>query len=142
MGAADFMTVGVAPTAGEAFSQARDEAAHEYGHGGYTGTIAEKQNFTMFPLPGDLPEGVTIGHYTRLCVSAPFDGDPDKYWVFPGTQITVPEYMRTHITAVSDLIEDKWGPAGCFDITDTPHGQRRAASPESRVFLFIGWASS
>lgn len=36
-----------ASTAEEAFRVARDDAAHESGHGGYTGTIAEKPGFRM-----------------------------------------------------------------------------------------------
>jgi hypothetical protein len=34
------------PNTQEAFRHARDEAAHESGHGGYSGTIAEKNDFT------------------------------------------------------------------------------------------------
>jgi hypothetical protein len=55
MGATDFYTTVHGPTPEEAFKAAREEALHEYGHGGYTGTIAEKQTFIMVPLP----EGVS-----------------------------------------------------------------------------------
>lgn len=53
MGAAVFFNTGVAPTAHEAFQRLRDEALYEYGHRGYTGTIAEKQNFKMITCPND-----------------------------------------------------------------------------------------
>jgi hypothetical protein len=47
MGAADFITKAVGKTAKEAFNNARNDALYEYGHGGYTGTIAEKHSFDM-----------------------------------------------------------------------------------------------
>ena len=56
-GANSFFTEGAGRTAEEAFSRACDEAAHEHGHGGYTGTIAEKHGFRLLtPPPGVKPE--------------------------------------------------------------------------------------
>jgi hypothetical protein len=51
MGAETFTTRAKGKTAKEAFNAAREEAQYEYGHGGYTGTIAEKSEFVMIPLP-------------------------------------------------------------------------------------------
>ncbi len=51
MGACDFQTVAWGRTPEEAFRTAVDAAAWEYGHGGYSGTIAEKHAFNLFPLP-------------------------------------------------------------------------------------------
>jgi hypothetical protein len=50
MGACDFQSIAVGKTAQEAFRAAVEEAAYEHGHGGYTGTIAEKQDFVMIPF--------------------------------------------------------------------------------------------
>lgn len=50
MGACTFSAIGHGKTAKTAFKQARDEALHEFGHGGYTGTIAEKDTFTVVKL--------------------------------------------------------------------------------------------
>ncbi|GLF99929.1 hypothetical protein [Streptomyces yaizuensis] len=47
MGAYDFITTGSGEDAEKAFFNARGEAAWEYGHGGYTGTIAEKDAFVL-----------------------------------------------------------------------------------------------
>lgn len=56
MGAQTFATVAKGKTAQKAFDHARDEAAWEHGHGGYTGTIAEKSNFVMIPaVEGEKP---------------------------------------------------------------------------------------
>ncbi|MFI9228599.1 hypothetical protein [Streptomyces rimosus] len=47
MGSATFYTTASGPTLEAAFEQARQEAAFEYGRGGYTGTIAEKDEATL-----------------------------------------------------------------------------------------------
>lgn len=38
-------------TAAEAFRSAVEEAQYEHGHGGYSGTIAEKRSFRMIAVP-------------------------------------------------------------------------------------------
>lgn len=45
MGATTFITTGTGKTAYEAFRGARQLALYDHGHGGYTGTIAEKHGF-------------------------------------------------------------------------------------------------
>jgi len=47
MGSADFIIDANGKDANAAFKNACDEARHEHGHGGYTGTIAEKTSFKM-----------------------------------------------------------------------------------------------
>lgn len=51
MGASDFSVVSKGKTAKEAFNNAVDDARHESGHGGYTGTIGEKSAFTVLSVP-------------------------------------------------------------------------------------------
>lgn len=51
MGATTFHTIARGPTAKRAFESARNQAQYDYGHSGYTGTIAEKDSFTMIPVP-------------------------------------------------------------------------------------------
>lgn len=77
MGAYDFYTSAAGATADEAFDTARAAALHERGHGGYTGTIAEKHSFTMIVTePKSDSEAMTMA---RKLVN---EGDPsidDKY---------------------------------------------------------------
>jgi hypothetical protein len=47
MGASSFIARGKGNSAREAFNEAVQEACWEHGHGGYTGTIAEKDSFVM-----------------------------------------------------------------------------------------------
>ena len=51
MGASEFFNVAEGKTADAAFKKLVDWARWEYGHGGYTGTIAEKQSFVEFARP-------------------------------------------------------------------------------------------
>lgn len=51
MGAASFNVDATGPNAAAAFREAVQNALHEEGHGGYTGTLAEKDSFVMIPLP-------------------------------------------------------------------------------------------
>lgn len=67
MGASSFQAVHAAPTANEAFQAAVHDAHYWHGHGGYSGTIAEKDGYVM---------GWSRSHpeYERLCEFV----DPDK----------------------------------------------------------------
>lgn len=47
MGGCDFTVGAKGANAKEAFSRAVEDAKYESGHGGYTGTIAEKGSFVM-----------------------------------------------------------------------------------------------
>lgn len=49
MGAQEFQCTGQGNTAQEAFADAVQEAKYEHGHGGYSGTIAEKSSFKIVP---------------------------------------------------------------------------------------------
>jgi hypothetical protein len=95
MGASDFQIKAKGKDAKEAFTNAVLQAEYDHGHAGYTGTIAEKTEFEMIPLP----KGVNPEEYASNLID---EGDP--------------------------RIDDKWGPAGCFDLGN---GE----------YLFFGWAS-
>ena len=54
MGAQEFEHTGYGDTAEAAFASAIEEAGYEHGHGGYSGTIVEKQSFRMIDCAEDL----------------------------------------------------------------------------------------
>lgn len=54
MGADEFFTRAVGRTAGQAFADAVEDARYEHGHGGYTGTIAEKHSFVEIRCSGSV----------------------------------------------------------------------------------------
>ena len=95
MGATTFFTSVKSKSAEEAFQAAKTESRFNFGHAGYTGTIAEKPSFVVIPLP----TGV----------------DPEDY----ASKLIDKRDMR---------IDNKWGPAGCFEMT----GNEK---------YFFGWAS-
>jgi len=96
MGACTFFTRAMGATPEKAFRAAVDEAAWDHGHGGYTGTIAEKNSFTLIKV---------------------LDGEDPR------------RYARDLVDNDDPRVEDKWGPAGCIEL-----------SPGS--YYFFGWASS
>ena len=54
MGAEAFSSTSTGKTAKEAFWKAVDAAQRKYGYEGYTGSIAEKDEFVMIKAPKDL----------------------------------------------------------------------------------------
>jgi hypothetical protein len=96
MGAETFIVKAHGKNAAQAFQAAVQQACYDHGHSGYTGTIAEKGEYVMIPLPKD----------------------------------TNPRHFANMLIEDSDArIDDKWGPAGCFDLGN---GE----------YMFFGWASS
>ena len=94
MGACDFQKRAKGKTAEEAFRAAVDSAAWEHGHGGYTGTIAEKHEFQMMTVPAGMTAQQYINGLIEDCCN-----DTSK---FPGF----------------NPFEDKWGPAGCIKLAE------------------------
>ena len=88
MGADVFMIVGNGKTSRIAFDEVKSNARYECGHGGYTGTIAEKNDYVMINIPD---------HYT---------GDGPV------------EYANHLIDECDHRVDDKWGPAGCISLSD------------------------
>lgn len=93
MGATTFMTVGKGADAKEAFKLAVEDAQYEHGHGGYSGTIAEKTEFKMVRLPFAPAPDATPREVRKL-----YSDYADK------------------LTMEDKQIADKWGPAGCIDL--------------------------
>ena len=57
MGAERFSTTGSGKTVDDAFDAARDQAFYDYGHSGYSGSLAEKTDFVEISVPeGQDPE--------------------------------------------------------------------------------------
>lgn len=94
MGACTFTDVAKGSTAKEAFENATSDARYEHGHGGYTGTIAEKHSFTIIPFTS--PSGAEKGT--------------------PEFRKEVGRYADQLIEDDDYRVTDKWGPAGCIDL--------------------------
>lgn len=111
MGACTFTDRATGTSAREAFHKAVDHAAWEHGHGGYTGTIAEKDSFVMITPQGDN--------------AARYASDLLRYY----GEDKIPEgYVKGKFLQDQAAVDSKWGPAGCINLGN---GE----------FLFFGWAS-
>lgn len=95
MGANTFLYIVRGKTAKEAFQKATVEARYENGHGGNTGTIAEKYSFTLIQDKIGIG-GMEPSEYQKACLN----------------------YAIDLIDASDPRINDKWGPAGCIDLLD------------------------
>jgi hypothetical protein len=75
MGASTFGETANGKTAKEAFRKAVEQAQFDYGHAGYTGSIAEKSEFVMI----DVPAGKNAYDHAHDLID---DGDPriDDKW--------------------------------------------------------------
>jgi hypothetical protein len=93
MGAQTFLEKATGKNAREAFSAACEQARYEYGHRGYTGSLAEKHEFTVIKMPMQ---------------PAPDADEKDVYK-------EAVRYAENLINEGDERIDDKWGPAGCIE---------------------------
>ena len=91
MGACNFEASGKGANAKDVFHALTEDARYMYGHGGYTGTIAEKRSFVM----ATKPEGMTPHQFMEHVWD-----NPEQYG------------------KAGEAAQDKWGPAVCFKHED------------------------
>ena len=99
MGAESFYNTAKGTNASKAFKDTHEEACYENGHGGYTGTIAEKGGYTM----SRKPKGVRA----------------DK-WHDKVEDFNPEDTKQKHYSELKhdyDVYEDKWGDALCIPMT-------------------------
>jgi hypothetical protein len=115
MGAEEFEHFAQGKTMRHAFNEAVEEAEYDHGHSGYTGTIAEKGDFTNF---GSLPSGTTECELMDWI----YDG------CFPDGSL-IAHHFKDKAEEISGTYTDKWGPAAGFEI-------------KPGEYVFVGLASS
>jgi len=116
MGATNYVTISKGKDAKDAFSSARDKAQWDHGHGGYTGTIAEKDSFVEFPRP----KGVHLKTIKKVIYGMTWEGK----------SITKLEkkYPKFPIRQMAQVWNDKWGPSACMEL-------------QPKTYIFFGMAS-
>jgi len=116
MGAQDFcVVVGSAESMEKAFQSARTEARWEYGHGGYTGTIAEKDTWIDC---GAAPQRWTMD---MIFNALRHGNDPE----LPLLKAHLGDLKFTEAFA---SFEDKWGPVAGFKLDNDAYGFCGSAS--------------
>jgi len=113
MGAAEFEQHGKGATVTEAFLAAREQAAWEYGHGGYTGSLAEKGEFIEIPRFKALD---------ATALARAFAGGKVKDLGWSGEEdAPIVASLRASGMPVDDwygVFNDKWGPALAIKVAD------------------------
>jgi hypothetical protein len=157
MGATTFQTTATGKDASEAYKNAVDEAYYWNGHGGYSGTIAEKDGYDLWAIPA-LPEAKPndLGHkpdtLTRLSHACSWyldhrfvwedhkskQVDPFANWkgsdwewenlAHDDALVLVKAMGADKFLSLCYTYNDKWGPAVAVKLSDNEYG-------------FFGWAS-
>ena len=114
MGATGFCVTATGVSARDAFINARDEALYEHGHGGYTGSIAEKSNFIMLSIPPDMSCETWA---TIVDESVVYYGETEeKCKAEIKKRFSISDELVNKAFRQNLAVCDKWGPAGCFDL--------------------------
>lgn len=151
MGATNFNTVGVGKTVDEAMTEAQGQARYWHGHGGYSGTIAEKHGFVEFRLPAR----VTAARFEHVVWAA-----LDESWAAEGARSSggkaprtpniaqLEGWLGTHAArTILEVVDDKWGPAVAVRLGATEARQHLPKTPTGKVkarygaWYFFGMAS-
>ena len=130
MGAVNFYCEAEGKTLSEAFRSAVDEAYYDYGHRGYTGTIAEKSGVTLVDIPFNaLPDtGDEWGIGERVAGAFAYFIEDDS--LSAPTEYEWAERAKADAIALRDAIgarefermtyiwDEKWGNALAFRLAE------------------------
>jgi hypothetical protein len=143
MGAANFQTTGQGKTPAEAFYAAREHAAWESGHGGYTGTIAEKSEFVLAAKPARM-SAARLVEAIETFPQAWYGEEPKAFAKRAAKWTAKYGAHRATIERLARIYEEKWGPCVAIELTGTEAAKARKASGAkrgTRFFVFVGMAS-
>src|SRR5262245_45172372 len=134
MGATTFQTISYGKSRAEAFQRAQEQARWEDGHGGYSGTIAEKPSASVYG-GGE----VTYRQAQRII------RDLEAEEQAAAEKACQPPYVDPPVSTAARVYADKWGPALAIRIkrSSLPDAFKRQAPARGVQFwMFAGWAST
>jgi hypothetical protein len=137
MGASEFSVISVGKDADEAFTRAKEAAFYDFGHSGYTGSIAEKPSFII------LPRAESIGYEE---IEDRFMRDDDDWCLahWP-KRYTSSEAMAPDTFNVVEIYQDKWDDCFAVKLTDEERKSKDYINhrcPDSEAWFFFGLAST
>lgn len=146
MGGQQFTKVGVGTNARDAFSKLVDQAQYQHGHGGYTGTIAEKHEFKLLALPPGVA-ALDMAEWVQGYVTPEYRGQYRKW------DPKYPAHLEDEVRRAWKVSMDKWGPAAAYEIRgEELEALKKIKDPRARAvhdmppgssaYVFFGWASS
>ena len=162
MGATEFADDNFGKTVGDAYNKQVDSDHYNFGHSGYTGTLAEKDGYVLI----DRPPRIRADRLKDII----FDAERWLFWLETDEKYrhayTEPEakcrkawerlsewYPYVHpmfhpmvygysADRICKLYEDKWGPALAVELSPAEKKERWNGLPRgSKTFLFFGMAS-
>jgi hypothetical protein len=166
MGATEFAIDNVGKTIAEAYDRQVTSDRYDFGHSGYTGTLAEKDGYVLI----DRPPRIRADRLVKFIIDATdwmyWDDTGKKYqhvytkppakcrkaweqlnkW-YPPNPGTGKFFVKDHAYGVeaSDicrLYDEKWGPALAVELSPAEKKERWNGLPRgSKTFLFFGMAS-
>jgi len=150
MGANAFIEFGYGDGPREVFDALVDQARYENGHGGYSGTIAEKNTYRVVTLP----EGEAPAKFAdRMSMKEGRDGFADKWGPAGACEVPVdgeiecPE-CKERISLVEGKVPDHKTRYGSYQVDGRGReipGSRKPCGmigKKVRKWCFFGWASS
>lgn len=151
MGAEQFEIEANGKDVKEAFRHASDAAFYDYGHAGYTGTIAEKDSAYLIPTPSgtkawDVKDVIETAQGWNQTVhvwptqtaeqqAKQIEVHQDSKEAF---QKVVKWFGHDEAEKIVTMSDDKWDSAIAIELTD----DEQPKNDGERWFLFFGWASS
>ena len=132
MGACDFTVFGKGTSHEKVFMALVEQSQFDYGHAGYTGTIAEKMGYVLIK---DTPEQVSVRLMSLIPNVEKAHPKLISRLLSPNRKVSAHGMAEALIVLEDTRIDDKWGPAGCIEVTP-PQGK------DPGEYLFFGWASS
>lgn len=117
MGACEFTQTAYGRTEAEAFDSAVRDAQYESGHGGYSGTVAEK-NGSGFISFGWAKTRKSARRIVEQILGADYDYDADD------PVLRLPEHLEPKRRQIEE-VQDKWGPAGILRVGDGSRAGKR-----------------
>ena len=151
MGACDFSIDNFGPNLGAAYHKQVDSDQYNFGHAGYTGTLAEKDGVIEI----DRPPRITAGRLMDTIVDASqwyfwLDTDEKYQHLYAKPKVRCRDayyrlrkwYPTAHAHDIIKTYDDKWGPALAVEQSPAEKKKRWSDLPRgSKTFLFFGMAS-
>jgi hypothetical protein len=155
MGATEFAIDNVGKTIAEAYEKQVTSDRYNFGHAGYTGTLAEKDGFVLI----DRPPRITAGRMMDTITDATqwlfwLDTD-EKYrhaYAKPKARCRqawqrLQQWQTQQVgwgdaRRICEIYDDKWGPALAVEQSPAEKKERWKGLPRgTKTFLFFGMAS-
>lgn len=158
MGATNFADDNFGKTVGEAYRKQVDSDCYNFGHSGYTGTLAEKDGYVLI----DRPPRVRADRLGDLI----FDAEQWMFWLDTGekyrhayikpkakckkawarlNECYPPRGFKQGVMDARDICVtygEKWGPALAVELSPAEKKERWNGLPRgSKAFMFFGMAS-